>query len=228
MKIGILQTGHSPEGLIAEYGDYGEMFVRLLGGNGFDFQIFSVVDMEIPTSITQADAWLITGSRFGAYDDLPWIAPLEDFVRAVITAKIPMLGICFGHQIVAQALGGTVQKYSGGWSVGATQYALRGSETTVTLNAWHQDQVTKLPDSAQIEASSQFCENAIVTYGDDVLTIQAHPEFGAGFVQGLIEKRGRGVVPDDLLEDARQRLDVPASKDWVTKRMVDFIMQPRG
>ena len=226
MKIGILQTGHSPEGQIADFGDYGQMFVQLLDGHGFTFEVFSVVDGQFPDSIQDADGWLITGSRYGAYENHDWIPPLEDFLRAAFSAKIPIVGICFGHQILAQALGGKVEKFAGGWSVGPTDYRLDGQD--LTLNAWHQDQVVKRPKGAVVLASSAMCENAILAYDDTALTIQPHPEFGPGFVDGLIKTRGRGVVPDTLLAAAADRLDHPISTAQISTQMAEFFKQPRG
>jgi len=226
MKIGILQTGHSPEGLVAEYGDYGDMFVNLLGGEGFDFEIYSIVDGVFPPNAEAADGWLITGSRHGAYEDLPWIPPLEALVREIYALGRPLIGICVGHQIIAQALGGRVAKYPDGWSVGATDYRLSDGRE-ITLNAWHQDQVTERPEDATVIASSPFCANAVLAYGDKVLTIQAHPEFGSAFVEQLVEKRGRGLVPDALLGGALDRRKTPISQPWAIKEMVRFFKQPR-
>jgi len=227
MKIGILQTGHTPDGMVADFGDYGEIFQRLLAGQGFEFQVFSVVDGVFPSDIHQADGWLITGSRYGAYEDHDWIPPLEDFLRAAYGANVPIVGVCFGHQILAQALGGKVEKFKDGWSVGATRYRLTEGED-FTLNAWHQDQVTQKPAEAKVLASSPFCENAMLAYGNKALTLQPHPEFSRDFVDDLIEKRGRGVVADDLLDSAKTRLDIPDSNQWMAKRMADFFKQPRG
>lgn len=227
MLIGILQTGHSPEGLIEDYGDYGDMFVKLLDGNGFSFRIWSVVDGDFPASAREADGWLITGSRHGAYEDLAFIPPLEGLIREIYTAGIPLVGVCFGHQIIAQALGGKVEKYSGGWSVGATEYLLADGRQ-IALNAWHQDQVTERPEGAEVLASSPFCENAILAYGDRAYTVQAHPEFTAGFVKGLIDTRGRGKVPDALLDQADNRLTQPLANSGIAASMAEFFKKPRG
>ncbi|PKP84422.1 MAG: glutamine amidotransferase, partial [Alphaproteobacteria bacterium HGW-Alphaproteobacteria-2] len=144
MKIGILQTGHAPDELIAEHGDYPAQFRRLLAGHGFEFDDYAVVDGEFPADIHAADGWLITGSRHGVYEDHPWIPPLEEFIRRAYVEHVPLAGICFGHQIIAQALGGKAEKFAGGWAVGPQTYRLAGGGE-ITLNAWHQDQVTRRP-----------------------------------------------------------------------------------
>lgn len=204
MKIGILQAGHSPDELRDSVGDYGEMFTRLLDGHGFDFQIFSVVDGEFPAGTQDADGWLITGSKHGVYEDHDWIPPLEELIRDIRDAGQPLVGVCFGHQIIAQALGGRVEKFDGGWSIGRTEYNFGNQK--LALNAWHQDQVVEAPEGAEIVASTDFCANAAMMIGDKILTIQPHPEFTAPLVAGLIEHRGRGNVPDALLDAAEDAL----------------------
>lgn len=204
MKIGILQTGQAPESLRAEMGDYPAMFARLLAGNGFTFQTWLVEEMEFPASVHVADGWLITGSRHGAYENHPFIAPLEQFVRDALAAGRPVTGICFGHQIMAQALGGQVAKFPGGWAVGPQSYQFEGRE--LMLNAWHQDQVLVPPEGAQTIASNPFCTHAALRYGTLGLSVQAHPEFEDDFIQGLIDTRGRGVVPDAQLDAAKAKL----------------------
>lgn len=204
MKIGILQTGHAPDELLATEGDYDSMFRALLAGEGFAFETFNVVDGIFPAGVEAADAWLITGSKHGAYEDHPWIPPLEVLIREITAAGKPLIGVCFGHQIVAQALGGKVEKFAGGWAVGRQTYNVGGKE--LSINAWHQDQVVALPDNTEVLGGNAFCENAVLLIGDTTLTIQPHPEFGAGVIRGLIEHRG-GTVPPPLVTAAKDNLE---------------------
>ena len=190
-------AGHPPEEMQGIVRDYRESFARLLEGQGFDCVGYDVEHMAFPQSVQEADGWLITGSRHGAYEDHAFIPPLEDFIRTARAQDIPMVGICFGHQIIAQALGGKVEKFSGGWSVGPTAYDWQGE--TVVLNAWHQDQVVERPAGAQPLARSSFCENAALVYDRTIFTVQAHPEYEYDFIDGLARHRGPGVVPEAQL-----------------------------
>ena len=225
MLIGILQTGEAPANLAPTSGDYPDMFQHLLADQGFTFRTYRVLDMDFPASVTECDGWLLTGSRFGAYEDHAFIPPLEDFIRAAHAAAVPMVGICFGHQIIAQALGGKVEKFSKGWSVGPTDYDFNGQ--TLRLNAWHQDQVTRRPEGATVVACNEFCENAALIYGDRAFTVQAHPEFRSDFVDGLMKTRGKGLVPDALMEAASARLDLPLDTRTLAHRIADFFRLPR-
>jgi len=186
MKIGILQTGTLPDDLAKRWGQYPARFEELLSGQGFDYAAYHVEAGQFPSSAEACDGWLITGSKHGAYEDHDWIPPLESFIRDIVAADRPLVGICFGHQIIAQALGGRVVKFDGGWSVGPQNYAWQGHD--ITLNAWHQDQVVERPADATVLASSDFCENAALLYGDHIFTVQAHPEFTADFLVDLAER----------------------------------------
>ncbi|MEP2534001.1 type 1 glutamine amidotransferase [Shimia sp.] len=226
MKIGILQTGKPPEEMLQDYGDYIDAFTALLANQGFEFEGWSVVDGDFPASVQDADGWLITGSRHGAYEDHDWIPPLEDFIRASISEKVPMVGVCFGHQIIAQALGGKVEKFSGGWVVGHQTYDFAG--TQIGLHAWHQDQVVELPPGATTIASQDHCAHAAIVYGDRAFTVQPHPEYDAGFIEGLIKIRGKGVVPEDQLTDALNGLGQPTANQTLADQFADFFRQERA
>ncbi|MEL6464036.1 MAG: type 1 glutamine amidotransferase [Pseudomonadota bacterium] len=223
MKIGILQTGHAPNEVLGSMGDYDAMFARLLDGHGFDFATYNVVDMEFPEGPLASDGWLVTGSKHGAYEKHPFIPPLEDLIRDIHASGRPMIGVCFGHQIIAQALGGKVVKFEGGWSIGRREYTYKGE--TLAVNAWHQDQVVERPSGAKVIGSNAFCENAALVYGDRIWTIQPHPEFGSDMIEALAIHRAPGVVPKDLIEQARAQLDAPTERHKIADEMATFLKQ---
>ncbi len=220
MKIGILQTGRAPDQTVKQHGDYDAFFVAYLADRGFTFDSYPVLDGVFPDSPDAADGWLITGSRFGAYEDHPWIPPLEAFLRAAYAKAVPIVGICFGHQILAQALGGKVEKFSGGWSVGPQTYqsALFGDQSII---AWHQDQVTERPADATVVGSSDFCENAMLLYGNKAFTVQPHPEFTPGFLTDLLATRGQ-VLPDAVRSDAEKRVQTPLTSAAFADQIARF------
>ena len=223
MQIGILVTGHAPDELIPTTGDNDAMFRRLLDGQGFTFETYNVVDMEFPASADAADGWLITGSKHGAYDDLPFIAPLEDLIRKIYAADRPLVGVCFGHQIIAQALGGKVEKFAKGWAVGRQTYNWKGD--TVALNAWHQDQVVQAPADATTCASNDFCEHAALVYGQKAFTVQAHPEFESVSIAGLAQFRGPGVLSEDELASVKANLDKPNDNARLAAQIGQFFRE---
>lgn len=225
MKIGILQTGHAPDEIQATLGDYDAMFGRLLADSGLTFETYNVVDMAFPETVTTCDGWLVTGSRHGAYEDHAFIPPLEAFIRASFAADVPMVGICFGHQIIAQALGGKVEKYKDGWAVGRQTYDWQGE--VIALNAWHQDQVVARPASAEVVACNDFCENAALIYGRNAFTVQAHPEFGDQMIDGLATLRGPGVVPDPSLALAHANMGKTNANQRLALQIARFFKERR-
>ena len=207
MLIGILQCGHAPDMAKANRGDYDAMFAALLSGHGFEFQTWNVVDMEFPRGPNDADGWLLTGSRHGAYETHPFIEPLSSLIQEIYRSEKPMVGVCFGHQIIAQALGGHVEKFKDGWALGHQTYTYKGDQV-LDLNAWHQDQVVTAPSDASPIAGNEFCKNAALIYGKKALTYQPHPEFPGDVIDALIQaKRGTADYPDDLMDIAADNLN---------------------
>ena len=186
MKIGILQAGHLSASMQEKYGDLDEVLSKMLQGHGFEIDSYRVCDNQFPESVSQAQGWLVSGSVNSANDDLAWIWQLKDFIRQSYRHNIPLVGICFGHQVIASALGGTVEKYSGGWGVGNHQYQMADSTFKPRIIAFHQDQVIKKPAAAKCIGGSAFCENAFLVYGEQVFSMQPHPEFSTDYAKDLL------------------------------------------
>ena len=208
MKLAILETGRPPGDLSDWFGDYPAMFERLLGDE-FEVETFDVQAGQLPAG--DHDAVLITGSPAGVYDGLPWIKPLSDFIRAAADRK--MVGVCFGHQIMAEALGGHVEKSDKGWGAGLHRYSVVRSEPwldgerEISIPASHQDQVVIQPPNTEIVAASDFTPYAALAWTDrPAISFQFHPEFEPAFAKALIEKR-YDVVPDP--DAAIASLDAP-------------------
>ena len=226
MHIGILQCGHTPDPVGATHGDFDDLFISLFDGHGLTFSTFNVVDMEFPEAIDTADGWLVTGSKHGAYEDHPFIPPLEDFIREAHATKTPMIGICFGHQIIAQALGGKVEKFAGGWAVGRHEYDFGGE--AMALNAWHQDQVVEAPAGARNAGSSDFCANAALVYGDHIMTVQPHPEITNSVLKDYLDARdGDPNYPPGMIDSARVHLATPTDDLAYAARLATFLKEAR-
>ena len=210
MKIGILETDKVRDTLVEEFGTYPEMFIRLFSSvtSNVTFKVYEVLSGDYPSSVDECDAYLITGSKCSAYEDLPWIHQLSDFIVKLHNAKKNLVGICFGHQLIAIALGGVTQKYKGGWGVGVCDYKLKEKlawlnteEINFSLLATHQDQVTRLPSEATLLAGNNFCKNAMFSVGNHILTFQGHPEFIPNYSRCLIHIR-REIMGEDVSDDA--------------------------
>ena len=225
MRLGVLQAGHAPKNMISNLGDYDELIKNFLKGFGFQFNVYSVVDMDFPKDPSSADCWIISGSRHGVYDNLPFIEPLEKLITDIYTKNVPLIGICFGHQIIAKAFGGKVEKFKNGWCVGLTKYNLEGK--SIYLNAWHQDQIVAPPENSKILGSNSFCKYAFLSYGSNIFSVQAHPEFNNEFIRGLIQHRGKGLVPQTLLDKASEKLQEKNSNHLIAEKIGEILLTSR-
>ena len=236
MKIGILETGEVPPDLAARHGDYPGMFETLLRAADptLDFLTVRVLAGEMPAAPSDADAWLVTGSRHGVYDDLPWIEPLKAFLRACVAARVPLVGICFGHQIFAEAFGGRAVKADAGWALGVQDYEVTSRPAWMTglpdrfaVRAFHQDQVVTLPPGATVLARSAGCPFAALAYGDaeapDAISLQPHPEFGADYVDDLLALRAGTSFPVEAAGPARASLARPVDSAAWARVIVGYL-----
>jgi len=211
MKIGILLVGRASEDLVDEYGTYAEMLIALINTEEqvFEFKTFNILDDEFPKDHLECDGWIVTGSPHGVYEDHSWIPTVSQLINNVYKANLPIFGVCFGHQLIAQALGGHVEKSEKGWGLGLHTYQVNNKpdymsnlSEEVTLNICHQDQVLRPPQGATVYAKSEFCENAGFYIKDKVLTMQAHPEFLVDFTKALLAARRDVTIPKEFVDPA--------------------------
>jgi GMP synthase (glutamine-hydrolysing) len=207
--VGILQTGRLGGALAVRYGEYPDMFMELFSPAPFEYKTYAVIDGKLPKHALECDSWVITGSKHGVYEDFDWIKPLETFIRKLIVSGQPTVGICFGHQIMAQAMGGKVEKFQGGWGVGLRDYTDLASDQKVRLMSFHQDQVVFPPQNTQLLLTSGFCPYAGLRYSPTCFSLQPHPEHSAAFMADLINQRRSVQLSAEEADDALTALNEP-------------------
>jgi GMP synthase-like glutamine amidotransferase len=221
MDLAILETGTPPPALIPRFGRYPEMFEHLLGQS---LPSYDVAAGQLPGDVSRYGTYLITGSPAGVYEPLPWIEDLLGFLRAA-KGRTKLIGICFGHQAMAQAFGGHVEKSAKGWGVGLQTYPIvrhapwMDTVPSIAVPASHQDQVVMQPPNTDVIASSLFTPYAGLAWRDQpAISFQFHPEFAPDYARALIEaRRDRLPDPDWALASLDQPNDNARVGEWISR-----------
>lgn len=238
MRITILETGRAPGRLSEDYPRYPDMFVQLLStaDKTLSFETVALPDGAPLPAPGDCEAVLITGSPFGVYESTPWMDPLREFIREAYREERPMVGVCFGHQVIADALGGVVRKSEKGWGIGRHTYDIlsarpwmSGAGAALSLAVSHQDQVIEPPKGATTLARSAHTEHAMLAYeGAPVISLQGHPEFSNEFVGALYSARRGKTLTDAAVDAALKSLEQPEDNALVAVWMTRFLRQARS
>lgn len=237
LHIAVLLTNDDTSPFAAQFPNDGQKVVQLLQPlrPNWSFEVLPVKDGVLPSGPEAFDGYVITGSPASVNDDaLPWVGHLLDFIRAVDAARQPLIGLCFGHQAVARALGGQVARHAAGWGLGtehthwqAERPWMQPAQITTTLMAAHNEQVTRMPEGAECLGGSEFCPIGSMQIGLHIWTTQYHPEMPLVFMQALL-----GYLADKLdthtltraHASLQQAVDVPLFGQW----MAQFIEHARN
>lgn len=231
MKLTLIQPTDVPEPLRPRFGTYAPMFHRMFAGHGFEFESVRLGEGEPFPDPARLEAVLITGSSAGVYDNhLPWMEPLRAFIRQSYARTTPMIGICFGHQIMADALGGDVRKSEKGWGLGRHVYGVKtrpahigGDLPEFAIACSHQDQVIAPPAEAETFLASDFTPHAGLAYRNGAaISLQPHPEFEDDYALALAELR-RGKAPDPVIETALASVTRPSDSDEMAGYLAAFL-----
>lgn len=233
MKIAILQCDRVAEKFQKEFGQYRDMIKNMfVSGDSqfsFEFDTFDCQQGEFPVDLDRYDFFITTGSKASVYDDEPWIRELIEFIRLLDAKKKKLIGICFGHQLIAMARQGSVGKSDKGWGVGAAQNRvvchpnwMRQTSQDLNIIVSHQDQIVRLPSDSKVIAESDFCPYFVVQWSDHFLSIQGHPEWITDYSGALINDR-RDRIPADRVDAGLKSLEREPDNSLFIQWILDFV-----
>ena len=231
MKIGILKCDSTNEHFRKEHGDYPEMFISLFQSVEpfLEFETYDVILREFPNNLQDNDVYLISGSRYGVNDGDNWIDDLEKFVLELQHRKHPLIGICFGHQMIAKALGGKTELATQGWGAGVQKYQKILTEPWMepdlkqfSILSFHKDQVTKLPENAVLIAQNDFCPYSAYYIGEWLISFQGHPELTKDYVRALLYHR-ENILGRKVLKNGIKSLEQQIQPQTIAKWILNFI-----
>jgi GMP synthase-like glutamine amidotransferase len=227
VRIGLLLCDHLDPDVVERVGDYTELYPAAFGPVGIELEVYEVTRGEFPGRLDGCDGWITSGSRRSCYEDEPWIERLGVVARELHQERRPHVGICFGHQLIARALGGEVAAAPGGWGVGAQTFRVTeparwmvppAAEFTVLMS--HRDQVTGLPAGARVLARADYCPVGAYRIDDHVFCLQGHPEFVPELSRLLLQGRRSTIgetVADEGLASLENRLDHDLIVEWIAE-----------
>ena len=227
MRIAILMSNIDESDFAQRHPRDGEKFKALMSLTrpNWDYPVFRVKDNVFPENANGIDGAIITGSPASVHDGEDWIARLEELVRDWSAKGIPIYGVCFGHQVIAKALGGAVTNNPDGWVLGTVE-TLYPSEGTVAAFAAHTEQVTTLPEGAETIASTPVCPVAGYRITAQVETTQYHPEMTEAFMAALINDH-RDTFGDAVAQAAEASLSIKPNLSAWAERIAHFFEKPR-
>ena len=230
LRLGLLRCDDPAPELRSICGTYSDMFAEVIARVDPSVQMdtFSLPDDEWPDNLDAYDGWMTTGTRASVCDDAAWISRFADFVRQLHAERRKMFGVCFGHQMIAHALGGTVQRASHGWTVGVNVWKIHERRPwmdppadEIRLIHSHQDQVLTLPPDGVVLAGADRCPIAMLAVGEHLVGLQGHPEFQPEFVGPLYESRTE-LLGADAVAEAQASLSAPCNQELVAGWMLRF------
>jgi len=231
MKVAILQCANVLEKFQPEFGDYNDMIHHMFDcvDEPVEFEKFDCHQGHFPDAGDSYDFYITTGSKAGVYEKDPWIQQLIEFIRHLYSQKKKLIGICFGHQLIAMACGGMVEKSAKGWGLGvavnrivASPEWMREKPPVLHILVSHQDQITILPDEALLIAESDFCPFFMVQWNDHFLSIQGHPEWNRAYARTLMNDR-RATLPPEKVESGLSSLNIKPDNELFIRWIMDFV-----